>query len=401
MPKTPSKQRKGSLRPCGHPECGHYSCLRTPSSRGDAGPSSTAPSGRYITSPKSSPPPFPPSSSSGQTGRVTRSMSGRQQLLLPSPPVVTSNNEDSTVLPAPLAGQAGRVTRSMSGRQQLLPLLLPVSAVNNEDATIIPASFPGGATNEKSSQVPVFPPTLEGVERRWVHQNALSNQPLNEKLKKVLSYIIIHVVKGAAKDRYVRWEITNPKFWSALQLQDPAASALASAPKERIKDVFVEITCGGPFDIFLSRLSNDRRRVSGLFVQLYGDENEVPCRSCTKRLVGSETGGHCGMWPMFGCRSIPGAFGNACGNCVAMVEGEKCTFRDEKYDHLRASSKRDPPLVSDLSASNSPTVMLFNLYAFKRLYSRYKEHIAQAGGNERGAQRAKGNSGGQGKVFWG
>ncbi|ORY60674.1 uncharacterized protein BCR38DRAFT_487744 [Pseudomassariella vexata] len=273
-------------------------------------------------------------------------MSGRQQLLLPPPPVVTDTNE--------------------------------------EDTTVLPDLPSDGLTNERRSQIPVFPSSLKDVKRLWV-----------------LTLLTIHIVTGAAKDCYVRWEITDQKFWSVLQLQDPATSALASALAKRIKDVFVEITCGGPFDTFLVRLSNDRRRATGLFVQLYGDENEVPCRSCSKRLISSETGDHRGMWPMFGCRSIPGAFGHACGNCLAMVEGEKCTFRDDKYDHLRASSKRDPPLVSDLSSSNSPAAISFGLNALRRLYAQYKEHSSQAVRSNEGAQGAKGSPSGQGKGFWG
>ncbi|ORY59937.1 uncharacterized protein BCR38DRAFT_476853 [Pseudomassariella vexata] len=244
---------------------------------------------------------MPKTPSKQRRGRVTRSMSGRQQLLLPPPPVVTDNNE--------------------------------------EDTTVLPDLPSGGLTNERPSQIPVFSSSLKDVERLWVRQNALGNQPLGGKLKKVLTLLTIHIVTGAAKDHYVRWEITDQKFWSALQLQDPAASALASAPTERIKEVFVEITCGGPFDTFLVRLSKDRRRATGLFVQLYGDENEVPCRSCSKRLISSETG-----------------------------------------DHLAIS---------------------FGLNALRRLYAQYKEHSSQAVRSNEGAQGAKGSPSGQGKGFWG
>lgn len=160
---------------------------------------------------------------------------------------------------------------------------------------------------------------------------------------------------GPAYGRYLKWEITNPHFWAAASAQKPVTE-LISSPRcpPAPNSVFVEITDGGPLGHYIELLVKHPRYVTGLFIQAYGIENKVPCRLCEQRFMKSDGGGKAGMWPFFGCKSIPAFSDYSCGNCVSGVEGHNCSFRDDRFDHLRARWNSQPLIESDLTDKNSP-----------------------------------------------
>jgi hypothetical protein len=128
--------------------------------------------------------------------------------------------------------------------------------------------------------------------------------------------------------------------------------------------LYVEIASGGPFGAFLTALANERRRMVGIFVQMYGIQNEVFCRYCEMRLIKSENGIRYGMIFFFGC-VFNARFNTACGNCLIYVEAAKCEFRDDRFACLRASWGRNPPLEWEITSANSPRMETFGVNELK------------------------------------
>ncbi|KAI0095312.1 hypothetical protein F4776DRAFT_598284 [Hypoxylon sp. NC0597] len=159
---------------------------------------------------------------------------------------------------------------------------------------------------------------------------------------------------GVAAGRYLCWEITDQEFWHAANLQQPFIRFVHDQGIEGTLQVYADLRHGGPIGGYFGMMAVDRRRVRGFMVQLYGIPNEVPCRSCETHFRSFDSTDHAGMWPFFGCRSIPGEFNGICGNCYFSITDSTCLFRDPRYAHLRARGDRDPPLVEDITADNSP-----------------------------------------------
>ncbi|RYP74534.1 hypothetical protein DL769_004002 [Monosporascus sp. CRB-8-3] len=177
---------------------------------------------------------------------------------------------------------------------------------------------------------------------------------------------------GPAEGRYLKWRITGANFWEAANAQSPIAKMLVSKGKPKMNTVFVEINRAGPAGQFMSLLVKDPRYVNGLFIQAFGVPNLVPCELCERRHCGSETPDQSGMFPFFGCRSIPGFAENSCGNCVGSIEGHRCTFRDDRFKALRANFKRKPQVVEDLNDSNCPA---FQEITGSELQALLEDHI--------------------------
>jgi hypothetical protein len=154
-----------------------------------------------------------------------------------------------------------------------------------------------------------------------------------------------HILGGKAANRYIKWKIIDHDFWRYAQAD---SNIIVHLDKPGFKKVapnrlYVEIASGGPFGALLTALANKRRRMIGMFVQIYGIQNEIPCRHCEMRLIKSENGIRHSMIPFFGCVSNA-RFNTACGNCLIHVKAAKCEFRDNKFACLRASWGRNPSL---------------------------------------------------------
>jgi hypothetical protein len=100
--------------------------------------------------------------------------------------------------------------------------------------------------------------------------------------------------------------------------------------------LYVEIASGGSFSAFLTALANKRRCVVGIFVQMYGIQNEVFYQYCEMRLIKFENGIRYGMISFFGC-VFNARFDIVYGNCLIHVEIAKCEFRDNRFACLRAN----------------------------------------------------------------
>ncbi|OTA71521.1 hypothetical protein M434DRAFT_39199 [Hypoxylon sp. CO27-5] len=175
-------------------------------------------------------------------------------------------------------------------------------------------------------------------------------------LNEMLRYFQFTLLGGVAARRYLRWRVTDQAFWQAANLQQPFMHFVEGQEIEGTLQVYADLRHGHPPGRYFEMMAVDRRRVRGFMVQLYGIPNEVPCRSCEVRFRSSESADHAGMWPFFGCRSIPGEFGGICGNCYFSITDSTCSFRDPRYTHLRARADRDPPLVEDITEGNSPLI---------------------------------------------
>jgi hypothetical protein len=136
--------------------------------------------------------------------------------------------------------------------------------------------------------------------------------------------------------------------------------------------LYVEIASGGSFGAFLTALANKRRRMIGMFVQMYGIQNEVLYRYCEMRLIRSENSIRYGIIPFFGCVSNA-RFDTACGNCLIHVEAAKCEFRDNRFACLRASWGRNPPLEWEITSANSPRMETFGVNELKEVRAAIKK----------------------------
>lgn len=104
----------------------------------------------------------------------------------------------------------------------------------------------------------------------------------------------------------------------------------------------------------MDSLASDNRYVTGLFIHAYGTPNEVPCATCESRFINTDSGDHRGMYPFFGCRSMPDISKGSCSNCARSVTAHNCTFRDEKFSHFMAKPNRRPAIVEDINPVSSP-----------------------------------------------
>ncbi|OTB10525.1 hypothetical protein K445DRAFT_27577 [Daldinia sp. EC12] len=170
-------------------------------------------------------------------------------------------------------------------------------------------------------------------------------------LKLLLEHLTIEFLKGAARGRYVRWRISSNSFWVDCSIQNPYKDFAMSRGLEGSLPLYVDIREGGPTGLIIAQMAKDKRRLRGLPVQIHGLPNEVPCATCERHFRSSDSSAHAGMWPFFGCRSVPGFFDGDCGNCLSSVE--TCSLRDPRCEALRARTDREPPLIEDLTEENS------------------------------------------------
>ncbi|KAI1370057.1 hypothetical protein F4677DRAFT_439475 [Hypoxylon crocopeplum] len=218
-----------------------------------------------------------------------------------------------------------------------------------------------------NSPAVTFPKDSESILECWLWENTLKGRPLSFKHRSLLDHMGFALLDGAAEGRYVRWRILDREFWEIASPSLPYSQFVADQELDGPLPLYADVRQGGPIGEILVQLSKDPRRVRGLIVQLYGLPNEVPCSGCEKHFRSSESKRHAGMWPFFGCRSIPGAFSGICGNCFFSVEDSRCSFRLEDHRHFRADGDRDPPLVEDLTERNSGEISDYTGAELKRM----------------------------------
>ncbi|XXG98905.1 hypothetical protein Hte_006913 [Hypoxylon texense] len=190
----------------------------------------------------------------------------------------------------------------------------------------------------------------------WRDNRYYKEDFLPAKHEEALRFMKVSSLGGEAQGRYLRWELLDRGIWTSLQLQSPYSNHAEAVPLDGNFPLFVEIRQGGPVGEYITRLVKDKRRARGLFVQLYGVPNEVPCRSCDKYIRESDSSKYAGMRPFFGCRSIPDTFDGICGNCYYHIKDHNCSFRETMYSGLAARDDREPPLIEELTLDNSPVL---------------------------------------------
>jgi hypothetical protein len=166
-----------------------------------------------------------------------------------------------------------------------------------------------------------------------------------------LTYVHFETLNGTGEGRYIRW-VVHPDIFTVLQVAS-ATRAYVRSHNEGLRDAYVELLNGGPLGDYFLSLVDSHRKAEALFVQAYGIPNVVPCRRCIRYWMRSETEKRTGMWPFFGCRSVPG-YKLSCGNCVCSVEAASCEYHADntRYKHLRASHDQPAP-EEDLNRERS------------------------------------------------
>ncbi|KAF7515543.1 hypothetical protein G7054_g14524 [Neopestalotiopsis clavispora] len=237
---------------------------------------------------------------------------------------------------------------------------------------------------KQASNIPAYPVSLRDVIHLWTSQADPKDPRRDPMIDKVFKYLVLSVCDGGARDRYLRWEITDDEFWTCMHANSSVTNEMTSTrfkEKCRVRPLFAEINEGSPYGRILHQMTRRATRVTGLFVQMYGEDNMVPCSGCETRLRSSESqggrdGARGGMYPFFGCRSIPGFMTNQCGNCIMSVVGHECEFQHDQYAVFRASFKNRKE--SDLDSNNSPVLIRFRGSTFTELQKAMDKRYGKA-----------------------
>ncbi|CAK7207836.1 hypothetical protein SEUCBS139899_010651 [Sporothrix eucalyptigena] len=185
-----------------------------------------------------------------------------------------------------------------------------------------------------------------------------------------LCSVAVYEIEGPYKDLYFCWVLRTTAKQDALWRGLHSDNALLQywtnnhhrlAP--RANPVYVERINGGPIGAYAGAICADGRRLKGLFIQIYGLRNAVPCESCERmyrRYVNpgpAEKGvgqrpRHV-MAPFFDCISLPGYNKGVCGNCTYSIANTMCSYHPQtKMDSVPdwVASK----MASDLTEARLP-----------------------------------------------
>ncbi|EPE03032.1 hypothetical protein F503_08646 [Ophiostoma piceae UAMH 11346] len=108
------------------------------------------------------------------------------------------------------------------------------------------------------------------------------------------------------------------------------------------RPVYVEKLNGGPLGTYAGTLAASPRTIPGLFIQVYGHRNAVPCQHCEqnyRRYVRMDDHGEAiahVMTPFFECVSLPGLNKSCCGNCLFRVDATGCSYHPNRRAELGA-----------------------------------------------------------------
>ncbi|CAK7207838.1 hypothetical protein SEUCBS139899_010653 [Sporothrix eucalyptigena] len=178
-------------------------------------------------------------------------------------------------------------------------------------------------------------------------------RPFNNSWMTLLSNMCVFEIDGPGKDLYLCWVLrTSTKqdvFWrgmgpdqNLLQYWVDNQAQLAA----RAQPVYMERLNGGPLGSIPGSLCDDKRRLKGLFIQMYGYRNTNPCECCERGYRAHISPGPVEdgigqrptrvMTPFFECISLPFFSKGSCGNCEALIRNRDCSY------HLQPSNKMGP-----------------------------------------------------------
>ncbi|KAI8958364.1 hypothetical protein F5Y11DRAFT_336428 [Daldinia sp. FL1419] len=165
------------------------------------------------------------------------------------------------------------------------------------------------------------------------------------------------VLGGAGANRYIRWRIINADFWKNSSCRPHYRDIALSRSFEHVSPtVHVDIRGGSPVGEYIAKILVDSRRIRGLVAQAFGFPNEVPCKLCEEHFRSSDSENRAGMWPFFGCHTLPGE--DDCGNCLYIMT--ICNLRAPELKFLRARADRVPPIREDVTEESSPAINKYN-----------------------------------------
>ncbi|EPE03616.1 hypothetical protein F503_01874 [Ophiostoma piceae UAMH 11346] len=108
------------------------------------------------------------------------------------------------------------------------------------------------------------------------------------------------------------------------------------------RPVYIKKLNGGPLGTYAGTLASSPRTIPGLFIQVYGHRNAVPCQHCEqnyRRYVRTDDYGEAiahVMTPFFECVSLPGLNKGCCGNCLFRVDATGCSYHPNRRSELGA-----------------------------------------------------------------
>lgn len=201
--------------------------------------------------------------------------------------------------------------------------------------------------------------------------------PATQAHRTLMDHMSIHRLRGEASGLYLEWNFSDlgtskvsfSQFFTELGVDSSVRLFLQSHSgfRDRLRSVYAEATGGKPYGKYIAQLGSETRRLQGLFVQMFGHRNAMPCNHCEERYLhtfvtlsedprkapkdtivpargnSKSTVVHV-MVPWFECVSLPGFHNNACGNCLFFVEGHLCSFHSDRpysqaLDRFRASAR--------------------------------------------------------------
>jgi len=203
---------------------------------------------------------------------------------------------------------------------------------------------------------------------------------LNDVHRNLMDTMSIYSLKGEAAGLYYEWDFSaglpnNPKahsFFSSLSVDDSVRFYIQSHPQLRkhLRPIYAEATGGKPFGKYIATLGKESRRLQGLFVQMFGHRNFVPCSHCENRYLHTFVRLHDSppksgfpvplrgksksdrvhvMVPWFECVSLPGFHNGVCGNCLYHVEGSSCSYHpDHSFSSAIAPFRASSRISADL-----------------------------------------------------
>ncbi|RYP56135.1 hypothetical protein DL770_010847 [Monosporascus sp. CRB-9-2] len=253
----------------------------------------------------------------------------------PSQHVLPSVEVAESPMPSPILGTIEQTT---GGRRSVSVVPLPPEMSQ-------PRSTVSGSSSTAST-IPIG--RQRELAQFWNDQSVMHHVTLKHIEYKMLGAMSISLVGGPATGRYMRWRIEGENFWAAANAQSNVIAMLQDeGRKPPSHPVYVEMFRAGPTGPFMSLLAKDPRT--------------------------SEQPDQCGMYPFFGCWSIPGFHGGSCGNCVGSIEGHNCTFRDDRFEDLKASYRRSPQIREDIRDDTCPIMKTFD---GNWLRSRVEKHVS-------------------------
>ncbi|KAF7515545.1 hypothetical protein G7054_g14530 [Neopestalotiopsis clavispora] len=210
---------------------------------------------------------------------------------LRNPDVAIPSIEESP-LRSSVASRMGTVEPvDISGRSRGMPVVEHVGTSSRVKASPARSGVVLSYTNEdfckERSNIPPYPVTLRDIIDLWTKYTGNHDPRRDPVIDKAFQYLVISVCNGFAKDRYLRWEMINEEFWVVVRANTTVTNKLKDAKfreQSRIRPLFAEINNGSPYGRTMYQICRRPDRVTGLFIQMYSEENMVPCHGCETKI---------------------------------------------------------------------------------------------------------------------